>query len=97
MSYVVFKVPKDKNLVIAKVTSDDIVSRQSISSRDGSAIGMDEEWKYVVVEGSDDALQRAKELFGQESISEAENGEEIYKKIKEEEENAAGGMGMLFG
>lgn len=97
MDYAVFKVPKDKKLVTAKVTSDDIVSRQSIVSREGSVLGLGEEWNFVLIEGSPDGLDRARELFKENQVSEAEDREAVYKKIKEEEESAAGGMGMLFG
>ncbi|MCK4717354.1 MAG: hypothetical protein KAT70_01700 [Thermoplasmata archaeon] len=97
MDYVIFKVPKDKNLLVAKVTGDDIVSRQSIVSRDGSVLGLDDAWKFVLIEGSEEALVRAKELFSESDVAEAENKEDIYQKIKEEEKEAAGGMGMLFG
>ncbi|MDG6220186.1 MAG: hypothetical protein QCI38_01895 [Candidatus Thermoplasmatota archaeon] len=97
MGYKIFKVPKDKSLLVAKVTNDDVVSRQSITSREGGVLGLDDAWKYVLIEGSEQALSKAKEMFAQEGVSEAEDGEEIYNKIKEEEDSAAGGMGMIFG
>ena len=97
MVYAVFKVPKEQSLAVAKVCGDDIVSRQSITTRDGDALGLDESFKYVMIEGSEESLERARELFSDMGCSEEmEKAAETYKCIKDEEDNAAAGMGAVF-
>ena len=95
--YAVFRVEAEKGMAIAKVTSDDAVSRQTIVVRESQALGFEPGWKYVLIEGSPDAVKRARELFGEHGVSEAPNQEEVYKKIKSEEESATEGMGFIFG
>jgi len=99
MSYVIFEVKTDDVGNINKVINDDLVSRQSILTRDASALGMDKDVSYLKVEGSEDGLKKAAELadeFGFTKLSEKE-AKEINEKILAEEEEAADGMGMIFG
>lgn len=99
MSYVIFEVKTDDVGNINKVINDDLVSRQSILTRDASALGMDKEVSYLKVEGSEDGLKKAAELadeFGFTKLSE-KDAKEINEKILAEEEEAADGMGMIFG
>ncbi|MFQ6060813.1 MAG: hypothetical protein ACE5KV_05925 [Thermoplasmata archaeon] len=96
--YVLFKVPVEKRGKVNQLLKDDLVSRQSIIVRDASALMMEGKETYVLIEGSDEALKKAEELF--EEIGEKLEGkeaEDIYSKIKEKEEDATGGMGLLFG
>lgn len=99
MSYVIFEVKTDDVGNINKVINDDLVSRQSILTRDASALGMDKDVSYLKVEGSEDGLKKAAELadeFGFTKLSE-KDAKEINEKILAEEEEAADGMGMIFG
>lgn len=97
MAYAVFEVPMEKKSEITKVTGDDLVSRQSIATRDAKALGMEGSCNFVLVEGSEDAVARARELFKVADVSEAAGADEVRSKIRAEEESAADGMGMLFG
>jgi len=99
MSYVIFEVKTDDVGNINKVINDDLVSRQSILTRDASALGLDKDVSYLKIEGSEDGLKKAAELaeeFGFTKLSE-KDAEEINQKILAEEEEAADGMGMIFG
>jgi hypothetical protein len=99
MSYIIFEVKTDDIGNINKVVKDDLVSRQSILTRDASALSIDKDVTFLKIEGSEDALKRACELadeFGFKKLSEKE-AEEINDKILAEEEEAADGMGMIFG
>lgn len=75
------------------VVDDDVVSRQSITEKvwEGEV--------YLMIEGSERALDRASDLLKEKGILPLEEGEgeKIYKKIKDEEEEAAVGMGSIFG
>lgn len=73
---------------------DDLVSRQSITVRDAKAMGFKREGEIILIEGSEDAIKKAEEILGENA--KVERMEEYYKKFKEEEENAAVGMGTIF-
>ena len=95
--YKVFEVDLDKDEIISDVISDDLVSRQTTSVRDGRSLGFDEDMKYVMVEGSEEAVEKAKELFSEHDVSESGQAKEIREAIKEEDESAAEGIGTVFG
>ncbi len=92
--YAVFKFSKGAKEIDA-LYRDDVVSRQSIIKRDGASLGMDT-GVYVVVEGTEDAIKRAREIAGDFAI-EGSEAERVFEKIKEEENSASLGMGALFG
>lgn len=96
--HVIFKVPVENKGKADQLLKDDLVSRQSITIRDTSALEMEGKETYVLIEGSEEALKKADELF--EEVGEKLEGgdaEAIYSKIKEREAEAEGGMGLLFG
>lgn len=95
--YTIFEVEKEKAAKIADVLSDDLISRQTTVIRDGESLGLKDGITYVMIEGSEEALDKSKELFSKEGIEEAEELEKAYKAIKEDEEKAASGMGTIFG
>lgn len=95
--YAVFEVESEKFDLIQDVLSDELVSRQTTSIRDGKSLGMDEDVNYFLVEGSKEAVKRAEELFEEEGIEKAENAEEVKAAIEKEDEAAAQGMGTVFG
>ncbi|UCG70448.1 MAG: hypothetical protein JSV09_05390 [Thermoplasmata archaeon] len=98
MSYVVFSVEKSQASKINKILKDDLVSRQSISVRDASALNIDKDVRYVVIEGTDEAIKKADELFSEVGKKEdEEEAKNIYNKIKSEEGDVAQGVGLIFG
>ena len=98
MTYVIFEVKSDEVGKINKLTKDDLVSRQSILTRDSSSLNMDGEFSYVKVEGSDDGIKRAEELAKELELKKLneKKAKEINEKILEQEDSAASGMGMIF-
>lgn len=100
MAMAVFKVEPSSAGKLAEITSDDVVSRQSIHTRDGSAIGMGGPHLYVRIQGSDPGVARAQQLFSEKKAGEAlaaKDAEKVSKAIDAEEDAAAEGMGMIFG
>ena len=122
MVYAIFEVEKSKVGKINDVLKDDVVSRQSISIRDASGVGVDRNVQFIVIDGDPAALARAEKLFKgemkpdlriygvtaapakpDEKIEELakrlpdNEAEEIYKKIKAQEESSECGMGVVFG
>jgi hypothetical protein len=99
MSYIIFEVKTEDVGNINKLLKDDVVNRQSVLSRDASALGINKDVFYLKIEGSDEGLQKATELskeYGFTKLSE-DDAKDINEKILAEEEEAADGMGMIFG
>ncbi len=97
MAYAIFEANKEKMNDANTVINDDIVSRQSIVIREASALGVDKDIQIILIEGADEAVARAKDMFKDKDIKESTEADVFYKKIKEQESNAASGMGMIFG
>lgn len=99
MSMAVFKVEPSNAAKLGEITSDDIVSRQSIHTRESAALGIAGKHLYVRIQGTDDAVKRAKELFAEKKAGEPvapKDADQISRAIDAEEDAAAEGMGMIF-
>ncbi|HEC95238.1 MAG TPA: hypothetical protein ENI45_04660 [Thermoplasmatales archaeon] len=98
MGYVIFEVKKEQVGKIDQVVRDDIVSRQSIITRDAASLDVDKDAMYVKIEGSDKGVKRAEELFKEIGVKKLskKDAEKINKKIVSQDESAATGMGMIF-
>ena len=89
MAEEVFVMPKEeKAKVQQRIREDDLISRQSLTFRE---IG---EKFYLIVEGSEEAIERIEKEFG---LERAEDKEKILEEIKKEEESAMQGFGSIFG
>ena len=98
MSYAIFSVDNEKRNKIKEIISDDLISRQSITTRDAKAIKIEKEVQFVLIEGDDQAIEKAKELFQEiGTVIDSAEAEEIYQKLKEDEQGAAAGVGFIFG
>jgi Mg/Co/Ni transporter MgtE len=98
MSYVIFEVKSAEAGKIQTMLQDDIVNRQSIIIRDANSLEIKEAVSYLKVEGSTEGLKRAKELakeLGMKKLPD-KKAKKIDEKIKEQEDSAATGMGMIF-
>ena len=75
---------------------DDLVSRASITFRNGAVIGKGD--YFCMVSGSDEQCDRAKEL-AKDLAKEADKteAEMFVTKVREEEDAAAAGLGGIFG
>ena len=98
LAFVIFEVKSEDVGKINKLVKDDIVSRQSILTRDSSSLNLDGDFTYVKVEGSEEGLKRAEELAGELGLKKVDDKKamEINDRIKEQEDSAASGMGMIF-
>ncbi len=98
MAYVIFEVKTDDVGKVNTLLKDDLVGRQSILTRDANSLGVEKEVSYVKIEGSEEGLKKAEEIakelgFDKLDVKEAED---VNKKIEEQEDSAASGMGMIF-
>ncbi|MDH7517879.1 MAG: hypothetical protein QHH19_06005 [Candidatus Thermoplasmatota archaeon] len=98
MTYIILEFKPEDAGKINTITKDDTVSRQSIVIRDSSSIEMKGNNSYLKIEGSEQGIKRAKELAKELGINELDKkkAEEINKKIEQQEDSAATGMGMIF-
>ena len=98
MAYVIFEVKSEHLGKINTLIKDDLVSRQSILTRDSSSLDINDDVSYVKIEGSDEGLQRAIELAKELEFTKLpeKKAKKIDKKIQEQEDSAASGMGMIF-
>lgn len=98
LMHAIFKVPVENKGKIDQLLKDDLVSRQSITVRDAAALSMKGKETYVLIEGSEEALEKADDLFKEAGDKlEGKDVESIFKTIKDKELEAEGGMGLLFG
>lgn len=77
--------------------ADDLVSRQSIAMRDGSALGFPEFGRLVLVEGTEAGVARAVARFAFATRLKGEKAEAVYQAFKAQEDDAASGIGLIFG
>ncbi len=99
MVYAIFEIKKEDSRKIDEVLKDDLVSRQSITTRDASSLDIDKDVVYVKIEGSEEGIKRAEELFKEFSAKKLDEkeAEEINKKMEVQDESAALGLGNVFG
>ncbi len=95
--YEVFEVKSEQMEVVDDILSDDLISRQNTDVKEGESLGFKQDITYVMVEGDEKAVEKAKEMFEENDVGVAENKEKVREKIKEEEEAAAEGVGTVFG
>lgn len=96
--FVIFEIKSEDAGKINNIISDDIVSRQSILTRDSSSLNIEGKFLYLKIEGTDEGVKRAEELAKELEIKKmnAKKAEKINEKIQTQEDSAASGMGMIF-
>lgn len=101
MVYFVVKFePKNLNQLNTEFLTDMTVSKNSIHVRDGGSLGLDKTHLYVRIMGGDEKVAAARKLFEEKKfgaiVPQAE-ADKVSKAIDKEEEEAAEGMGAIFG
>ncbi|KYK34326.1 MAG: hypothetical protein AYK22_05545 [Thermoplasmatales archaeon SG8-52-3] len=98
MAYLIFEVKSDEIGKINKFIKDDLISRQSILTRDSTSLNLKGNFSYVKIEGSETGLKRAKELAKELELKKLDEkkAKDINTKMQEQEDSAASGMGMIF-
>jgi hypothetical protein len=98
MTYLIFEVKKENSGKINTIIKDDLVSRQSIITRDASSLEIKGGATYLKIEGSKEALKKAEELAKELSFKKLDEkqAKEVNKKIEVQDDSAASGMGMIF-
>ena len=98
MSYVIFEVKSEDAGKINELIKDDLVSRQSILTRDSSSLDIKGDVLFLKIEGSEEGIKKAKELAKEYAfkVLDEKKAKKVDEKIKEQEDSAASGMGMIF-
>ncbi len=98
MTYLIFEVKSEESGKINKLVKDDLISRQSILTRDSTSLNLKGNFSYVKIEGSTEGLKRAKELARELELKklDGKKAKDINTKMQEQEDSAASGMGMIF-
>ncbi len=87
---------EDKIKVENIIRKDDIISRQSIAIKSCVALGFKEDGMFLIIDGAEDAIKKAKELL-KDIASEYKEKESVLKKYDEEQDQAAEGFGFILG
>jgi hypothetical protein len=96
MSFAVFEVPGKEIPKATQTLNDDQVSRLTIIIKDGKPYGLAEGCQLVFVEGNPDQVKRAEQMFSV-FANKAKDQDRIKAQLMKEEEEAAGGVGFIFG
>jgi hypothetical protein len=97
MAWTLHKVPAQRKTELDQVLADDRVSRQSHKIRDAATVGGPSGELYVLIEGGEPDVKRAEELLAPIGTKiPAAEADALYRRFKEEDENAAAGMGLFF-
>jgi hypothetical protein len=97
MAYEIFDVKKEHKSKADEILKDDVLSRQSIVIRDAKVMDIKLHETLILIEGSESAMTKAKELFTDIGKRlEGNEREEVYKKFKDEEGEVLGGVGLIF-
>lgn len=101
MVYFVVKFePKNLSQLNTELLTDMTVSKNSIHVRDGGSMGLDKNHLYVRVMGGEEKVEAARKLFESKkfgTIVPPSEADQVSKAIDKEEEDAAEGMGAIFG
>ena len=96
--YRVYRIPNAKLGALDAVYKDDLAGRQSITVREARTLGVSGEGSLVLIEGGDVGVTRADELLKEEgAILTGTDAETAYRAFKSQDEDAASGLGLVFG
>lgn len=94
----VFRIPAVESAKVDAVLKDDVAGRQSILVRDARSLGVPGDGTIVLVEGSEAGVARAEALLKDVGkILEGREAEEALARFRSQDDDAASGMGLVFG
>ncbi|KAA0001999.1 MAG: hypothetical protein FE048_04610 [Thermoplasmata archaeon] len=98
MAYAIFEIKKENENIVDEIKKDDLVSRQSIWTRDAKSLGIEGNSIFLKIEGDEEAIKKAEEIL-KEKAKKLEGGEKekVNEKFIADEEKASEGIGFIFG
>lgn len=98
MSETVFFFEKENKGKVEKILKDDKISRLSIRIRESRSLGLEKDGFILRLGGPDEVLDYARENLREVAQElEGEEREKVLQKMREEEDSAASGLGLIFG
>ena len=98
MVYAIFEIKKENESIIEEVKKDDLMSRQSIWTRDAKSLNMEGDSIFLKIEGDEEAIKKAEEFIKEKArLLEGEEKEKVNERFIADEEKASEGMGFIFG
>jgi len=98
MVYAIFEIKKENESIIEEVKKDDLMSRQSIWTRDAKSLDMEGDSIFLKIEGDEEAIKKAEEFLKEKArLLEGEEKEKVNERFIADEEKASEGMGFIFG
>jgi len=94
----VFLIAIEKWAEASELLKEDQISRQSITSREASTLGLSEKGHVLIIEGQDVVVRKATELLqplGKTLPPDQEQS--ALARLREQEEDAAQGLGSILG
>jgi hypothetical protein len=96
MPFQVYRVKSADRAKMDEALNDDVLSRQSIIIRDARSFGDTGDGVLLFVEGAEAGIQRADAVL-LPFAERAPNAADLHRKLKDEEDEAASGLGSIFG
>lgn len=94
----VFLFPKEASARSREILEDDLVSRQSVTLREARALGLDRDGTLVFIQGDAGAVERFASLAEDTADRLGDDkAASLRALLRKEEEDAAEGVGLLFG
>jgi hypothetical protein len=98
MPEIIIEVPTANAAKLSAFTSDDTVGRQSITTREASALGLPGNVLYVRISGGEAGVAHATKLAKEQELGKIlapADAAKVAKAIDDEEASAAEGMGLI--
>ena len=93
----VFEVDSDKARQAEQMLrEDDFIGRQSIAVRNPGILGMDGDEVYIIINGSEESIEKAKEML-KDIAKVSEKRSEVLEKFDELEDKTADAFGSILG
>ena len=93
-----FRIPTARASILEALLRDDVIGRQSVTSREARSLGLSGDGTIVLVEGSEDGVRRAEALLKEAaSPLSGPEAEAAYRAFRRQDDEAASGMGLIFG
>lgn len=98
MVYAIFKIAQEHTSEIENLKKDDLISRQSIWTRDATSLGAEGDFLFLKIEGDERALEKAEDIIGDKAqLLKNDEKDDINAKFIADDEKANEGMGFIFG
>ncbi len=93
----VFEVASDKARQAEQMLrEDDVLGRQSIAVRNPGILGMDGDEVYIIINGSEESIEKAKEML-KDIAKVSEKRAKVLEKFDELEDRTADAFGSILG